>query len=693
VTLALQVGVDTTNVGRRLQEVPGAPLSDLGGSNMRREMIAQGASVFIGRRALAAAVVLGAMAVEACSGGSSRGVPPPVAETSSTLTVAQQGLIKDQDGNPVARARVEVLPPNGRRPVAHASTDADGRFVLTVPPGSYDILVTRGALSPQLFPAQSISGAAQLELVIYSFVQAAVSGQVLVPGGQGVPGVVACVSGNCVTTDDTGAFALTGKAGDRLSLNGEVSGATFSVSRTLDAAAAGAEDIFVPICTLRGQLIDPSGAPVTEVVTPASCYQVAFAGYEGTACVDTFSNTPGSFQYQVLPGDVPLLVSGPSRALLVVTVPPGGLVDVTLQMPSPVTLSGRLVDRDGNPLPAQNVCLGRNDCATKFCRQPLCTGTDADGSYQFDVPPGDYQLLLESSPDGVLGQYFFSQDLTLSEPTEIDVTIPNRRLTGQVLEPDGTPAVGAAVSLPGCFSSSVDAFTGEVCGTPAVTDTAGRFEMTTAGPGAGTLFVTAGSISNSVAVDIADDTNVEVTLRPAGPVVGQVVDADGQGVPGQTVCYESVTFDRFCTTTDAGGQYTLDLLPGSYTVNMTVSGLGSDLSLFTIDVNRSVPPDPDPIRIPAIRQLSGQVLGPDGAPLAGASVAPGCQSQADTGAFACAQLLVTDAAGRFHTSVLQNAPLSLQITPPPSSGPGPFSVDLVPVDGDLAVTIALQSGS
>ncbi|HEY8375097.1 MAG TPA: carboxypeptidase-like regulatory domain-containing protein, partial [Nannocystis sp.] len=62
----------------------------------------------------------------------------PAALFGQTATVSVAGRVVDEDGRPIAGATVEV--PSG---FLTAETDADGRFVLRLPPGPTRLLVRR----------------------------------------------------------------------------------------------------------------------------------------------------------------------------------------------------------------------------------------------------------------------------------------------------------------------------------------------------------------------------------------------------------------------------------------------------------------------------------------------------------------------------------------------------------------------
>src|SRR5262249_52300664 len=150
---------------------------------------------FVVRLAATGAILWAATAMLSCAAGPDPG-GEAVAETSAALTLAQRGLVKDKDGNPVSHAAIEIRAPRGRRDVARAITASDGSFVLKVHPGTYDLLVTPcGGFAPQVFAAQSITGSGTLELVIVGFLPIEASGRILDRHGQPITGLGVCVTG------------------------------------------------------------------------------------------------------------------------------------------------------------------------------------------------------------------------------------------------------------------------------------------------------------------------------------------------------------------------------------------------------------------------------------------------------------------------------------------------------------------
>jgi hypothetical protein len=658
-------------------------------------------AVLTAATAVAVAVAIAVVVVVAgCEAASPRELPSgeetsrePLVGTTSALRVAARGLVRDVHASPLAAAVIEVRVPGGGPTVACELSASDGTFALAVRTGSYDILVTaRAGFEPQLFAAQVVNGAGTLELVLVrpSMPTLEVRGRIVDRHGGAFAQQSVCVAGACTTTDGDGQFALTADADEPqwIRLYGTTaSGARVSVTRSFDPSEAPALDVVRPDFDLAGQVVDAAGAPVTGVgVISPNCYPVSFDGFAGMSCLDGQQvDATGRFHFVTLPGPVQLLVVGPLGTF--VTVPVAGDTDVTIPLSAAQALIGRIVDRDGNGVDGQRICLLHDGCVSKYCN-PACVYTGGDGRYQLEASGGDYQLSLASF-SGVFGSYDLSRAITLAQPTELNVTLPNRQLTGHVRDSLGAPAAGATVTAE-CYPISLDGLAGDACPGVQTTDTDGRFQLMLAAPGVVTLRVQ-GSTTTALPVAVSgDDTDVEARLPAAGPASGRVVDANGKGLPGQRVCYSGAAAQMSCATTDGAGQYELTLGPGEYSVFVTFASGGTN---FFVDSTVTLPSLPATIRTLPIRQLSGQVLDGEGRPLVGANIALSCLSLTVDAIdeFACGDSQVTDDAGRFQVSLLAGSRPSLQIQPPSEDPSSPwFTVDDVGDGGAVSVTVAIQ---
>jgi len=186
-----------------------------------------------------------------------------------------------------------------------------------------------------------------------------------------------------------------------------------------------------------------------------------------------------------------------------------------------VTTVHRLSDRDGNALPGNTLCLIHSGCHSHFCWMS-CASSDSDGRYAFNLSEGTYDAQLTSAPGSTvpIGYFGLSRTITLTQPTQLDLTFANRIVTGTVLNVDGTTASDVPVSGT-CHDIDVNGFVGGACAGSATTDANGRFRLSLASPG--DVVLSAGSpFATSVHVTVTDDTDLTIQLID-GPEIGPAI--------------------------------------------------------------------------------------------------------------------------------------------------------------------------
>lgn len=648
----------------------------------------------IGRK-LGVCVVSGLLGIAACGGAPANGPDEAIEDTSAALLASHhlaRGLVRDGAGAGIAHARVDVRAAGAHRIVARTTTARDGTFALDLRAGSYDLtVVPRTGFAAQVFPGQEIARGTQLELVITRLpVHVTVSGHVTDQNGQPLS-VAVCGIVDCVDTDDSGAFAVSARTDQGLHVSGTVSPLTFNATIALDPAQPTSLAIVIPIFNLTGTVLDPSGAPLANTaVTSPPCPSITSDELRGTFCVGgTQTDDTGRFHLTSLPGDVAVLIPGDQGALVTESV--AGDTDVTIQISPLQNLSGRITDRDGNGLPGHQLCLMHSDCPGHFCSQS-CATSDGSGAYALDVSAGTYDAQLVPSSPAPFGFFQLTSTITLSEATELDITFPNRTVTGTVLNIDGTAARGAVV-FDMCRSVDIAGFTGTVCLPSQITDANGRFHLALAAPG--DLVLRAfGSPPSSSQFTITDDTDIVFQLQPPQPVTGQVLGADGNPVAGVVVSYNpTVPFSGsfHSATTDASGQYQLSLTPDTYLVS--VRGTATGITLFSLTETIPVPSAPTTLQLAATRSTPIKIVNTDGSPLAGASLAAECFAAPAAGATEniCGQTLASDAAGTATVLDGVGVPLALQISTAPGLAPPLVVVDKLAVSDKTELTIAVQA--
>jgi protocatechuate 3,4-dioxygenase beta subunit len=300
------------------------------------------------------------------------------------------------------------------------------------------------------------------------------------------------------------------------------------------------------------------------------------------------------------------------------------------------TLTGRVTDPSGQPVPGVAVWIAPTNSAALGMGQEPATRTGPDGSFSIpNLRQDDYMLSLCSR--GTLDE---STSVTLlDEPLELTVR-PAATLQGRVLAPDGRPAAGAEVmalqvtrweplepDFSPCPQSNWDGWIpGEYYSTPdrarAVTDGEGHF---TAGPLEG------GWYDLLVLTSGMDGYLEALRVEP------------GQALAGLEVATEPEEVD----------DDSADEAPE------TTKEPGEDAA------------EPEP----ALALLGGRVVGPQGRPIAGALV------QGDPGQ------TWTDAAGRFELRIADGKESHLDV-----SKPGFATVQMSVTPAGSPVEIRLRAG-
>ncbi len=637
----------------------------------------------------------GVLGIAACGAAPPTNSGEELEQTSAALTAAKslaRGVVRDGTGAPIARARVDVRAAGGYRVLACATTAADGSFALDVRAGTYDLTVTsKTGFAAQAFPGQVIARGTALELII-TRVPGTVNLTGRVTDQDGQPLSVSVCGMGCVGTDASGSFAITALSDQRLSIEGALGSAgSYSAALSFDPASSAPLAIVIPLVTLTGTVLDPSGAPMPNVsVSSPPCSEIRSDGLSGGFClVGTQTDANGRFRFTVLPGDVVLQVAGDLGAYVTESV--SGDTDVTVQVPPLQSLSGRITDRDGNGIPGHELVLTHPGCFSRFCTQIFAI-SDSSGSYQVDVSAGTYDaMLISPSSSSPLGLYQLLNTITLSEPTEIDFTFPDVTVTGTVLNVDGTPAPNVRVA-DNCHDANISGFAGKVCATQQTSDANGRFQMTLATPGDLVLTAYAATPTTSGPFTVTNDTDVVLQLQAAQPASGQVLAADGSPVAGLSVCYDPPTFTGSnCTTTDANGQYQMSLSPGTYSV--LVGGSATGVRSLSLNQSVTVPSAPAIVHFAATGSTAIRLVNTDGSPRAGVALAADCfQTQASaTTESICGDTLTSDAAGMATVVDGVGVAFGLEVGSGPDFESPIVTIDNIVADANTEVTIAIQS--
>jgi hypothetical protein len=618
-------------------------------------------------------------------------------QQSALSPVTMFGLLLDTHAAPVAGARIEVRPAGGGPVVGRDVSDAEGSFDFRVHSGLYDVRVTpRNGFAPQQFPAQVITenGSATLELVLADITPPAnvpMTLRIVDQTGNPALAAVVCDPSGCRGVADDGTVQVIASSGPStgLTVGGLWSfGMRLSVLPSALALPDQVKTIVAPAFNFSAQMVDTSGVPVAGAfVTFPICTTFGTADLTGQFCAGGLqADADARFHLTLPPGQLPMLLQGMGGSFQTIPVNADG--DITITLPDEQSLSGRIVDRDGNGLGSQFICLVEG-CLSHFC-QPICVQTTGDGQYHLNIRGGDYQLTLTDLAGSAVGDYQLAGPVSLVESKELNITLPNRRLTGQVLDVDGTPAAGIPIST-NSFATTVGDMAGSVRRINQVTDASGHFQFSLAARGDVQLTV-GGPHPGYFNVSVVDDTDVQLQLSQPVATSGQLLDDSGQALAGQTVCYQRSP-DSFCATTDGGGFYQLMLTPGQYQVSTAVVDGNFDVST-SFSQPAIVPADPATLVSVAMRPITGRVIDRDGAPIAGAELFVACSTleRADGQVRACSRSVPrTDDGGNFQMRYFRGLEPEWEIELPDATRTVVIDVSPYAIDDLTEVTLAVQS--
>jgi hypothetical protein len=356
--------------------------------------------------------------------------------------------------------------------------------------------------------------------------------------------------------------------------------------------------------TLQGRVTDSAG-----MATSAACLHGRRSD-TGQLVIEHHVLADGSYRDEIPPGDYDLrfddcdsrpFVTG---TLVHVTVRDGQVTNQDAALPAPGSLSGTLTDALGQPVSGLCVSTDGGDSGR----------TDAAGTYRLDpVRAGRYRVSFGrcDQPTWAPMDFGGGYDLTYPEADHTPVTVapgqetsgidaqPARygSLTGRVTFPDGSPVSGPLVFLSHVQVNGRGA-TGVTQEIPTVVN--GGYQFTKVPPGHYELSIKAvdrapialtyyslSGRSSATTLTFTDGDNVtliDVVTPPEGRIVGTVLNAAGQPLPGVSVAAlpgraggHDYQPESNSTVTDASGHYVLGgFAKDSYTVQFTEPGFPAE---------------------------------------------------------------------------------------------------------------------
>ncbi len=206
---------------------------------------------------------------------------------------------------------------------------------------------------------------------------------------------------------------------------------------------------------LSGRVTDQSGnalaGATVEVINPVTSGAVA----------STTTNASGNYALSVEGGTYDIRVTPPvgssfqTTTTLGRTITSDTTVDFVLVPASAVTLSGRVLDGVGEPVPNQQVSLhpagGGAGGGTR---------TDAAGNYSIQVAPGSYHLAASAccgNAGATAAPYSYGAGgpISLTQSTILDLPLPVKRVSVRVQDPAGNPVANVAVNSTSVFTTGL----------------------------------------------------------------------------------------------------------------------------------------------------------------------------------------------------------------------------------------------
>jgi protocatechuate 3,4-dioxygenase beta subunit len=406
------------------------------------------------------------------------------------------------------------------------------------------------------------------------------------------------------------------------------------------------------------------GAWITGVLrsserSPASAVQVELAWSIttalrlGTASAgdldrEVKSDAEGRFEFRAVPVGRPIQLATDESSLARyfsedLTLKAGEHRDLMLTLTAGGTLRGRVVDESGNPLQGAEVAVVGREFFGSPTEKLREVNSAADGRFELaGVTPGD--VWLRGEQDGYQTQLGVKYQLNDGQVLEVADIVLGRGLAiaGRVAFPDGRPAAGARIELKpdlgeNVAGSPVDprAFIG--AGNDAEADQNGAFAIT--GLGAGPWAVT---VEHKVAADgensqvgrwtahqalvRAPREDLALTLEPPVNLMGTVTDSQGLPITAFRVRGERAGSQWYMPPSETEQEH-FESAEGSF----VLTGLRSGDWTFTVEAEGMARSAELALKLPVDEAqkfvlyrpvtLTGRVLDPFGAPVAGAEVA------------------------------------------------------------------------
>ncbi len=500
---------------------------------------------------------------------------------------AVSGKVVDEAGTPIAKANVdssEGMWDFGKNAADDVTTDDKGQFTIAaLAAGSHTLTAVDGEHAPARSTPITVKDHAVTGIVITMKAGGRVAGKVVDKDRRTVPFATVRISGKDAnawmvaarqaTTDKDGAFELRGLARVKLQARAESDvAASKIVDLDLEAKSevANLEVVLDVSGTIAGTVVDDKGQPVPEVAVNAFPDIMAGASGEGLALAgmsNTTTDGAGGFVIHGLPDGAYKLWAARASAGLQEWGQQGtsaktGDKGVKITLPAPGGLKGSVeIDGAGAPIAAM----------VQVSQQPA-TPAKAGAFDIKDVTPGTYDVTFRSPEFAE----FVKRDVKIEPGKTTDlgkvVVSKGRKLTGKVVDHNGTPVAGAKIKVGEMLFSAegnedqMEQFEQMGGVRVAISDQAGEFTIIGVPKKAMNAMANHPETGRSLAVAVPEGTDdpppMTLTLRGFGSITGKVT-SKGKPQPHVTVSDSSKgggAAANFAQTDDEGN-FTLAKVP------------------------------------------------------------------------------------------------------------------------------------
>ena len=672
---------------------------------------------------LVLSVVIGLfLGFPASMAGVSEGLPgggEPGAMTSASQVLPQVGdpvifgIARDDEGAAVSGVLVVAEDAGTHVEAASDTTDAAGSYSLALPAGTYDVKATPSSGGTVTYAGIALAGDVEMDIILVPTELVTFSGRLLDRDGDPIPNQSVYLKqdpfGKTGNTDDGGNFSIQVPPGE-YSLE-VISGLFFvppNVPSSYQLAASGtvnltqntSMDITLNEVYLTGRVQNSSGAPVADTQLFISG-STTFGAFSGTFSSFATSDGAGNFSAVVFPSALDIEATPPDSSPYVKEKVQGLSVlsdgSTTITLDDAINFSGMLLDRDGDPVPNQTVHLKKADFTNSG-------NTTEAGNYSFKVVPGSYTLEITNSlflgaPNAPASfELVKAGAVSLSGDTSMNLSLNEAYLTGTVVGPTGTPVPDVQLHISGScawgdLSGSFDSY--------ANSDAAGNYSAVIFPSSSVTIEATPqdGSgygYTKVEGLNIPGDQTRNVTLINAVTFSGQLQDRDGDPVPNQTIYLSRPPVAKMGGT-DSGGNFSIGVAPGDYTLEVMSGFLLTSPNVppsFGLTRSGDVSLNQNTSMNIGLSEayLTGKVVDPTGNPIPDAQLhVSGNGTWGDlSGRFD--SYATSDSGGNFNCVVFATA-VDIEVTPPDGSGYGPSQITSLDATRDKSLFIVLSEVS